>query len=111
MGAEAGNPVHRVFIPPPHRDLTGGMAVVEVAGATVSQVIDALDARFLGFKARLVVDEQLRPGISVAIDGTISPRGLRQRLARASEIHFVRAISGGGSQTIEHPQITQIFTD
>lgn len=107
MEAEAGTPVHRVFIPPPHRDLTGGMAVVEVAGATVSQVIDALDARFPGFSTRVVANQQLRPGISVAVDGTVTARSLRQRLDRASEIHFVRAISGG-IQTIQNPQI---FTD
>lgn len=95
----AGEVVHRVFIPPPHRDLTGGLTVVEVAGATVGQVIDALDARFPGFKTRLVVDEGVRPGISIAVDGTITARGLRRRLDQTAEIHFVRAISGGSVAT------------
>ena len=99
MSAEAGEvvapPLHRVFIPPPHRELTGGQAVVEVAGGTVGEVVAALEERFPGIGARLVAAGELRPGIAVAIDGVLSPRGLRQRLGAPCEIHFVRAMGGG----------------
>jgi hypothetical protein len=37
----------------------------------------------------------LRPGIAIAIDGVLSPRGLRQRLHAPCEIHFVPAMAGG----------------
>ena len=45
--------------------------------------------------ARLTLDGALRPGIAVAVDGVIATRGLRQRLAAPSELHFVPAMAGG----------------
>lgn len=78
-----------------HRDLTGGVEHIQVEGATVGEVVAALDARFPGIAARLTQEGKLRPGIVVAIDGVISSRGLRQRLAAPSEIHFVPALAGG----------------
>ncbi len=78
-----------------HRDLTGGAERVQIEAATVGEVVAALDQQFPGIAARLTHDGRLRPGIAVAIDGVITPRGLRQRLDRASEIHFVPAMAGG----------------
>lgn len=86
---------HEVWIPAVHRDLTGSVEIVQVEGETVAQVIDELDRRFPGLKARLCQGERVRPHIAVVVDGVISPRGARQRLAGPSEIHFVPAMSGG----------------
>ena len=87
--------VHEVWIPSLYRDLTGAKEIVEVPGATVGQVIAELDRRYPGIEARLCQDGRLRPNISVAVNGTISYRGVRQRLNEASEVHFVPALSGG----------------
>jgi molybdopterin synthase sulfur carrier subunit len=84
-----------VFIPSPMRDLTGGVTEVAVDGATVREVIDALDARFPGIKGRLVRDDSLAPGLQVAIDHVMTPRGLRAKLRPESEVHFLPAIGGG----------------
>lgn len=84
-----------VFIPALLRDLTGGVDSVFLPGATVREVIEQLDARHPGIKARLVDGDQLRPGIVVAVDGAVSRLRLRHRLKENSEVHFLPAISGG----------------
>ena len=77
------------------RGLTGGLAEVRARGATVRDVIDDLNARYPGIKARLVVDDRLRPNIALVVDGVNSNQGLRHALTESSEVHFVPAISGG----------------
>lgn len=87
--------LHEVWIPPVHRDLTGGTERIQAAGASVAEVIASLDVRFPGLAARLVQDDRLRPGIAVAIDGIVATRGLRQKLIAPCEVHFVPAMAGG----------------
>lgn len=84
-----------VFIPSLLRDLTGGTAQLTLPGSTVSEVIDQLDARHPGVKARLVDGERIRPEIAVVVDGAVSRLRLRHRLEEDSEVHFLPAISGG----------------
>jgi molybdopterin converting factor small subunit len=86
---------HRLWVPAVHRDLTGGSEIVEVSGTDVGSALDAADALYPGLQARLVEEGRLRPGVVVAVDGEVSPQGLRRRLDRPSEIHFVRAAAGG----------------
>ncbi|WP_298980809.1 MoaD/ThiS family protein [Caldilinea sp.] len=92
-------PLHEVWIPPVHRDLTAGAERVQVEAATVGEIVAALERRFPGLAARLTQGDTLRPGIAVAVNGVISTRGLRQRLNEPSEIHFVPAISGGSASS------------
>ena len=87
---------HTVWIPSLHRDLTGGVETVAVAGATVRAVVAELDARFPGIYDRLCEEGRLRPYVSLAVNGVIETRGLRTRLDTPSEIHFVPALGGGG---------------
>ena len=84
-----------VWIPPLLRDLTGGKERVTVPGETVRQVIVQLEKTYPGVEARLCQEGQLRPNISVAVDGQLSSERLRQRLSEMSEVHFLPAISGG----------------
>ena len=84
-----------VMIPALLRDLTGGVASVQVAGGSVREVIEQLEGRFPGVQARLCEDGQLRPTISVIVDGATSPQRLRQKLQENSEVHFLPAVSGG----------------
>ena len=84
-----------VWIPSLLRDLTGGNEKVQIAGETVQQIVDGLEARYPGIKARLVEGDRLRPGIAVIVDGEVSRLRLRQRLTENSEVHFLPAISGG----------------
>lgn len=83
------------FIPALLRDLTGGADRVEVAGATVRQVVRNLDQRFPGIGERLCEGDQLSPRVQVAVDGNVSRLGLLERVGETSEVHFIPAISGG----------------
>ncbi len=85
----------RIFIPPMLRPLTENHESVETNAPTVREAIADLEAKFPGFESRLCVDDNLRPDIAVAIDGRVSPRGLRQKLTADCEVHFLPAIGGG----------------
>ena len=84
-----------VFIPTPLRDLTAGAAEVTVEGSTVRAVIDALDSRFPGLKARLCRGDSLSPGLQISIDHVMTRRGLLARVRPESEVHFLPVIGGG----------------
>lgn len=84
-----------VWIPAPLRDLTGGQQKLTVRGATVRQVIDELEQRFPGIRARLCDGNALRSGVAVAVDTQVAPRGLAQPVGENSEVHFLPAIAGG----------------
>lgn len=85
----------QVYIPPLLRELTDGQEIVEIPGATVRQIVAALDHRYPGIKERLCEGEGLRPGLSVAVDGRVSSMGLIQKVGEMSEVHFIPAIGGG----------------
>ena len=84
-----------VFIPAALRPLTNGSATVDVDGATVGQVLDNLDLRFPGIKERLCQNGAIRPGLSVAVGGSVSSLGVLTRTEPDSEVHFLPAIGGG----------------
>jgi molybdopterin converting factor small subunit len=85
----------QVHIPPSWRDLTGGSELVEVEAASVRQVFTLLDERFPGIRERACESDRLKPGLAVAVNGTVSSQGLIQRLAPGAEVHFLPAIGGG----------------
>jgi molybdopterin synthase sulfur carrier subunit len=85
----------KVFIPPLLRDAAGGREEVCVAGSTVRQVVAALEARFPGITQRLCAGDGLRPGMAVAVNGTVSSLGLLQKVPDGSEVHFLPAVGGG----------------
>ena len=84
-----------VFIPVQMRDLTHGLAQVVTDGDTVAAVVDALECRFPGIRQRLCQGDSLAPGLQVAVDATVTGRGLRSKLQPASEVHFLPAFGGG----------------
>ncbi|MCI0541930.1 MAG: MoaD/ThiS family protein [Verrucomicrobiales bacterium] len=84
-----------VFIPVQMRDLTHGLAQVVTDGDTVAAVVAALECRFPGIRARLCQGDLLAPGLQVAVDNTVTTRGLRSRLQSTSEVHFLPAFGGG----------------
>ncbi len=84
-----------IWIPALLRDLTDGKERITLSGDTLRDAIDELEARHPGIKARLLQGDQLRPDISVVVDGTVSRLRLRQPLSENSEVHLLSAISGG----------------
>ena len=84
-----------VWVPALLRDLTGDRETVEVAGRTVGEIIDALEARFPGMRGQLCRGTGLRPGLAVAVDTQIARLGLSQPVGETSEVHFLPALAGG----------------
>jgi sulfur-carrier protein len=84
-----------VVVPNLMRDLTGGRAKVEAPGRTIRAVIEALDERYPGVRARLCDGDALAPVLTVAVDGKLSRLGLLQPVGKMSEIRFLPAIEGG----------------
>jgi molybdopterin synthase sulfur carrier subunit len=85
----------KVFIPPLLRDAAGGLDQIEVAATTVRQIVTALEEQFPGVLQRLCVGNSLRPGLAVAVNGTVSSLGLLQKVPDGSEVHFLPAVGGG----------------
>lgn len=73
---------------------------MEVEGGTVGEVVDNLDRLWPGIGDRIVEQGRLRQNISVAVDGEITPMGLLEAVAPASEVHFVAAIKGGACDRV-----------
>jgi len=68
---------------------------VDVEGSTVREIIENLERIYPGIRERLVENERLRPNISVAVDGEVTPLGMAETVGPGSEVHFVAAIRGG----------------
>jgi molybdopterin synthase sulfur carrier subunit len=77
------------------QNLSNGEQRVVVGGKNVRQIIENLDEKYPGFKDRLVENGRVKPNISVAIDGEITPLGMIEKVSEKSEVHFLPAISGG----------------
>ena len=84
-----------VFIPTQLNTLTAGVRQIELDGKTVGQLMEQLECRFPGLKARLCEGDQLVAGWQVSIDHVMTSRGLAAQVLPHSEVHFLPAIGGG----------------
>ena len=84
-----------VYIPTMLQPLSRGAMQVTIEAASVRQVVDGLEALYPGMKGFLVEDDDLKPHITVAVDGEVSVLGLLEHVAEDSEVHFVPALGGG----------------
>ncbi|MBM3693113.1 MAG: MoaD/ThiS family protein [Actinobacteria bacterium] len=87
-----------VRIPTQLRSLTGDRAEVEVAGATVGEVLGALDTAHPGFGERLFDDQgALRRFVNVFVDDEDLRflEGLATPLTDRSVVSIVPAVAGG----------------
>lgn len=78
-----------VHFPSSLRDLTGGVAEVEVEAATVRRLIRELDTRYPG------IGERLSEGTSVSINGEIIADAIYEDVPDGAEIHFLPTLAGG----------------
>lgn len=68
----------------------------EVRPGTVASVIDELEDKIPGLRARLVQEgPSLRPHINVFVDG--EPGDLGTPVGGTSVVHFIPAVSGGST--------------
>ncbi|MDW3220262.1 MAG: MoaD/ThiS family protein [Acidimicrobiales bacterium] len=73
-----------------HTRFTDGEKVLDVDGATISQVIDALEAAHPG------LGPLLREGSSFAVNGELQPRGtFFAPVPPDADVHFLIPITGG----------------
>ncbi|HKV86548.1 MAG TPA: ubiquitin-like small modifier protein 1 [Candidatus Dormibacteraeota bacterium] len=85
-------------IPGALRRLSDGQTTVEVEADDLTSAIDALDARYPGFKQRLLDERgELRPFVNVYLndEDVRLGSGLRARVADGDEISIVPAVAGG----------------
>jgi molybdopterin converting factor small subunit len=71
------------------RDLTGGLAQVEVEATTVRRLVAALDEMFPG------LGDRLSEASSVAINGEIFTDAEFEPVDSDSEVHFLDIFQGG----------------
>ena len=88
-------------IPGPLRRLSDGHTTVEVEATDLGAAIDALDARYPGFKDRLLDERgELRQFVNVYLndeDVRLGP-GLKAKVSEKDEISIVPAVAGGAFQ-------------
>lgn len=86
-----------VRIPTPLRTLTAGADEVTAGGATVAEVIADLEAKYPGFRDRLLDDKGVRRFINIFV-GDEDIRfldGLATKLEAGDKISIIPAIAGG----------------
>jgi sulfur-carrier protein len=71
------------------RQLTGGVAELEVEAASVRQLIARLGQAYPALAPHLAA------GVAVAIDGQIYQDALLQEIPPESDVHILPAIAGG----------------
>ena len=85
-------------IPGPLRRLSEGEVTVAVQATDLGSAIEALDARYPGFKDRLLDEKgDLRQFVNIYLndeDVRLGP-GLRSKVADKDEISIVPAVAGG----------------
>lgn len=84
-----------VSIPLLLEGLTGGARQAEVAGATLEEVVAALDVAYPGIGARIRDGEKLSPSLAFVIDGKIASRGLATPVGPESQVSILPAFGGG----------------
>ncbi len=89
-----------VLIPTPLRRFTGGEAKVVMAGSSVAEVLDALDAAHPGIGERLRDDSgHIRRFVNVFVNGqnVRDGLGLDTLLSPGDEVGIIPAMAGGAS--------------
>ncbi|HKP86708.1 MAG TPA: ubiquitin-like small modifier protein 1 [Blastocatellia bacterium] len=89
---------HKVNIPTLLRRLTGNADAVEVEAETVKEILDRLDERYPGFRARVCEETgEVRRFINIYIDGEDVRflNNLSTRVPDSAEVSIVPAIAGG----------------
>lgn len=86
-----------IMVPTLLRPLTEGQKRIQASGETVRGLIDDLDARYPGIKARLVHDEQVHRFVNIYVndDDIRFAEGLDTRTAAGDTLTVLPAVAGG----------------
>lgn len=84
-----------VHIPSALRSYTNQQGEVQVEGATLGSVLSALDARYPGFRFRIVTEQdRIRPHIRIFVNDQ-QTQELRSPIGQEDRVYIVCALSGG----------------
>jgi molybdopterin synthase sulfur carrier subunit len=89
-----------VRVPSPLQRLVGNQRSVPAAGVTLAELIDDLERRYPGIRARLIDDEgQLRSFVNVFVDNEDVRflQGLDTPIPANAEVSIVPAMAGGAA--------------
>jgi molybdopterin converting factor small subunit len=84
-----------VSIPLMLAKLTDGERKAEVAGATLSEIVAALDARYPGFAAQVQTNGKISPHVAFTVDGKIAMEGFATAVGPQSEVNILPSMGGG----------------
>lgn len=85
----------QLYIPTPLRKYTNGQRVVQARGATLREMLDAVERDAPGFKFRIVNEQgNLREHIQLFINQSVAPN-LDVNIQPNDEVRIILAISGG----------------
>jgi molybdopterin converting factor small subunit len=88
----------KIAIPTPLRRITGDADTIEVSPGTINEMIESVETRYPGFRARLCEDSgALRRFINIYVDGEDVRflDNLATRVTDGAEVSIVPAIAGG----------------
>ncbi|MCU1723585.1 MULTISPECIES: MoaD/ThiS family protein [Pseudomonas] len=86
-----------VMVPTLLRPLTDGQKKVEAQGETVRHIIDNLDSRYPGIKARLVHADEVHRFVNIYVndDDIRFAEGLATAIAPGDKLTVLPAVAGG----------------
>jgi molybdopterin converting factor small subunit len=87
----------QVFVPPPYRGPTFGQERIDVAGATVGECVEAVCARFAGFR-ELIFDASggVHKFVTLFVNGDeIARTALDTPVGGSDRVEILAAIAGG----------------
>jgi sulfur-carrier protein len=84
-----------VLIPRMLSDLTGGVRRADVDGATLAEVVAALDRLYPGIETQIHRNGKISPHVALTVDGTIAMKGLATAVGPQSEVNILPSMGGG----------------
>ena len=85
----------RVSIPLLLKDLTDGAREVEVAGDTLAEIVNTLDALYPGIAAKIHTDGKISPNVALTVDGKIATQGPATPVRPDAKVSILPVFGGG----------------
>ena len=87
----------RVYMPSPYRDLTDGVAHVEIEGQDVADIINRLERSYPGFHERVCEGSEIKHFVNIYVNSQEirSLQGIETELKTGDEVAFVPMMAGG----------------
>lgn len=89
-------------MPSPYRDLTGGVAHVEIEGQNVADIITRLECSYPGFQERVCDGSEIRHFVNIYVNSqeVRTLEGIETELKAGDEVAFVPMMAGGVSSKV-----------